>query len=434
MIQLNDIALEKSIISSIINSYDLLSNPIDEASKLKEEYFSTNDHQVIVKEVKRCISNNILPDLPNVSLNIPDQMDNICDIVDTGSSTNITAHCEKLIELYNKRDLYSNLNRYMSNVDSKPSDTIKQDLMNYLIDSNVRDDFEPVHIRDHLWKTFDGMQNKVSNFLMPTGFKRLDDIIGGIGEGEIMTVGARPGNFKTSFLLNFIENNLDKKVLLFSLEMTTPQIIKRFFAMGGVDNSRIRHSKLKKTDYDKCGVTASKLDNSNIYIIETPGLTIEEICIISNRFIAKHPDTWLIGLDFIQRVANSKHFKTGDDTAANAHKSRTFTNFIKKVKCRGLQLSQLSRKCEERKDTRPIASDLSSSGKIEEDSHIIIFLWRGFKYNAKNHYGIPYKEDDISLLLEKSREGETGIIESKVEGKFLKFHDIDEYHNEEEPF
>jgi replicative DNA helicase len=254
---------------------------------------------------------------------------------------------------------------------------------------------------------------------IPTGFRDLDQMTGGLQAGELVVIAARPSMGKTAFALNIARNaavDHGKKVAVFSLEMTTRSLIIRLLSSeAAIDFSSLRKGFLPMTDYRRLQTAADKLTNAEIWIDDSGSLDILEIKAKSRRLHAEH-GLDLVVLDYLQ-LAHAEGRRDRKDLEV-AEISKGLKALAKELDMPVIALSQLNRGPEQRDPDkrRPMMGDLRESGAIEQDADVIAFIYRDVVYNKDT-------EDPrmAEIIIEKQRNGPTGTVKLDFEGKFARF-------------
>ncbi|WP_080089009.1 DnaB-like helicase C-terminal domain-containing protein, partial [Salmonella enterica] len=204
---------------------------------------------------------------------------------------------------------------------------------------------------------------------------------------DLIIVAARPSMGKTTFAMNLVENaaiNSDKPALVFSLEMPSDQLMMRSLAsLSRVDQTRIRTGQLGDEDWAKIsGAMSILLDNRNIFIDDSSGLTPTELRSRARRVYRENGGLSMIMVDYLQlmRVPELKENRTLEI----AEISRSLKALAKELQVPVVALSQLNRSLEQRADKRPVNSDLRESGAIEQDADLIMFLYRDEVYHENS--------------------------------------------------
>src|SRR3972149_5740686 len=239
---------------------------------------------------------------------------------------------------------------------------------------------------------------------VPTGFKDLDELTAGLQPSELIIIAGRPSMGKTAFALNIATNaalNAGIGVALFSLEMAKEQLVLRMLCSEArVDNSKGRAGYLGERDFPKLVMAAGKLAEAPIYIDDTPAISVLELRAKARRLVRdRSKKIGLIIVDYLQLMR-------GMGTASNREQeiseiSRSLKALAKEWGVPVIALSQLNRRVEARSDRRPMMSDLRESGAIEQDSDVIIFIYRDEVYNKSDES----KKGLAEIIAAKQRNG-----------------------------
>lgn len=247
---------------------------------------------------------------------------------------------------------------------------------------------------------------------LATGFYEIDKLTAGLHENELIIIAARPAMGKTAFALNIATNvakTTDKAVALFNLEMNAEQLVMRMFSsVSQVDGKKIRTGRLDNSDWSKLSEGISRLADTNIYIDDTPGITIGDIRSKCRRLAASKEGLALVVIDYLQLISGSTKY-AGNRQQEISEVSRGLKTMALELGVPVIALAQLSRAVEGRDDKRPLMSDLRESGSIEQDADIVSFLYRDDYYNKEARMN-----GDISIsefIVAKHRNGPTATIE-----------------------
>ena len=297
-----------------------------------------------------------------------------------------------------------------------------------------RDTKEFRHIRDILVNVYDNLEllatDKDAASGTPTGFSGLDSVLVGMGKGDMIIIGARPGMGKTSFAMNIATNvsrQTGKKVAIFSLEMSGEQLASRMLSSEAmVDSYSLRSGKIEDDDWQKLAHAVQNLSGCEIYIDDSTGLTITQM----KSKLRRMKNLGLIVIDYLQLMQSDK--KTDNRTAEVGDISRNLKIMGKELGVPVICCAQLSRNPESRTGSsgkRPMISDLRESGSIEQDADVIIFLYR-------DDYYVTDKEDDAEnniaeVIVAKNRHGATKTVKMGWIPQFTKFRSIDTEREEE---
>ena len=247
---------------------------------------------------------------------------------------------------------------------------------------------------------------------VPTGWMDIDKITSGFHESELIIIAARPAMGKTAFAVNLATNvatKTDETVALFNLEMGAEQLAVRIISsLGQIDQTKLRIGKLDNNDWKRVNEAISQLQDANIYMDDTPGITIGEIRSKCRRLAASEKGLGLVIIDYLQLITSSGHYGANRQQEVSDI-SRALKTMAMELKVPVVALAQLSRAVEQREDKRPIMSDLRESGSIEQDADIVSFLYREDYYNkqARDDSNTSISE----FIIGKHRSGPTGTIE-----------------------
>lgn len=254
---------------------------------------------------------------------------------------------------------------------------------------------------------------------VPSGFTDLDYRTAGFHGSELILIAARPAMGKTAFALNIATNAAVKSkvpVAVFSLEMSKEQLVNRILCSESmVDSNKVRTGKLEEDDWTKLAGSIGPLSEANIYIDDTPGISITEIR-AKCRKLKLEKDIGLVVIDYLQLIQGSNNKRNGSREQEISEISRSLKILAKELDIPVIALSQLSRAAEQRPDHRPMLSDLRESGAIEQDADIVMFLYRDDYYNQDSE-----KKDIAEVIIAKHRGGSTGTVELLWLGSYTKF-------------
>ncbi len=250
-----------------------------------------------------------------------------------------------------------------------------------------------------------------------TGFSDLDFKTSGLQPSDLILVAARPSMGKTAFAINICQNAATKEsasVAIFSLEMSRDQLVQRMLSSEAlVPIKNLRNGEMAQNDWINLSKAMAPLSQSNIYIDDTPAITVMEMRAKCRRLkMEKGLD--LIMIDYLQLMSGDG--KTNSREQEISKISRSLKALAREMKCPVIALSQLSRAPELRADHRPILSDLRESGAIEQDADVVMFLYRDEYYFPESE-----KKGVGEVIIAKQRNGETGYIELTWLGEFTKF-------------
>lgn len=247
---------------------------------------------------------------------------------------------------------------------------------------------------------------------LATGWYDFDKLTTGLHENEFIIIAARPAMGKTAFALNMathIAITQKKSVALFNLEMGAEQLALRILSsVGQIEGFKMRTGNLMNTDWKRLNEATAQLADTNLFIDDTPGITIGEIRAKCRRLASSDKGLGIVIIDYLQLISGGKNYGANRQQEVSDI-SRSLKTLAMELHVPVIALAQLSRGVEAREDKRPIMSDLRESGSIEQDADIVSFLYRDDYYNKEAR-----REDDSSiseLIIAKHRNGPTATIE-----------------------
>ena len=282
------------------------------------------------------------------------------------------------------------------------------------------------NITDLLTQAFDDIDELVNNKShmagVPTGFTDVDKLFWGLRGGDLLILAARPGVGKTSFALNLATNAAKSgaAVAMFSLEMGANQLVQRILcAEARVNLGQLRAGNLKEGDWNAIMNAAATLSGLELYIDDTPGLSLLEMRAKARRQL-RDKKKGLIIVDYLQLMQPPSTRRDGNRAVEVAEISRGLKVLAKELDMPLLALSQLSRAVEMRGTKRPMLSDLRESGSIEQDADIVMFIDRSMDEVEAEQDGRP-DLGTAELIVAKHRNGATRDITLSFNPEYTKF-------------
>lgn len=254
-----------------------------------------------------------------------------------------------------------------------------------------------------------------------TGFRDLDELLGGLHKQDLIVLAARPSVGKSSLAtcIAYGVAGAGHRVDIFSLEMSADQTVNRLIAIdSGLDTQRVQHYRFRD-DGQAAAYTASlgRLASMPIAIDDRPALTIADIRSRILRRGAQIGMPALVVIDYLQLMSASG--RSENRTQDVSEISRGLKALAKELDCPVLALSQLSRAVEGRTSHIPMLSDLRESGAIEQDSDIVMFIYREELYDKDTD-----KKGIAELHIAKHRNGPIGLVPMRFDAATTRFLDL----------
>jgi replicative DNA helicase len=368
-------------------------------------------------------------------------------VENVATSANIESHAKILQSKATLRNLIStagdiSTDCFSPDADAKHVLDKAESKIFQIADANIK--HRPEKLRELLSTTFEdieqyGKEGGITG--VKTGYKKLDEMTAGFHPSDLVIIAARPSMGKTALCLNIAMNAAaysDNKipVIVFSLEMSKTQLVQRMLCSGGeIDIHRLRSGRLTKQERNKLGIAAGPLYKADIYIDDTPSINVMEIRAKCRRLKARG-QLGMIIIDYIQLMGIVD--KADNRQQEISQISRSLKGIAKELNIPVIALSQLSRAVEQRTGShRPQLSDLRESGAIEQDSDVVLFIYREAMYirNTKGIDSEEYKEarNTAEIIIGKQRNGPVGSVNLSFIDHYASFRDLDVIHVEEQP-
>ncbi|MBQ9941070.1 MAG: replicative DNA helicase [Clostridia bacterium] len=295
-----------------------------------------------------------------------------------------------------------------------------------LAQGNITNDL--THIRDVILETYNYLTLMKNNPELAKGtstyFSKLDSVLGGMGSGDLVIVGARPGMGKTSFAVNIaIEIAKHKKcaVAIFSLEMSKTQVASRMLSSEAmIDSYKFRNGRFDDVEngWERLCTAATALSGVDIYIDDTTGITVSGM----KAKLRRVENLGFVVIDYLQLMQSEK--KSENRVQEIGDISRGLKLLAKELGVPVMTCAQLSRATDRSKTQKPMLSDLRDSGAIEQDADVVMFLYREDYYDKEK----SADQNTVEIIVAKNRHGSTGDVTLGWQAPYTKFVDIDTTH------
>ena len=410
--------IEKEILGCILKDNSLIDETI-----LQVKYFSKQEHQLIFQSMLKLAAEGKAIDRVSLLAENYEYLshfggtDFIADLESNGKVENFKTYERQLIEDYKKRRIEDIVVNFLN---SKERDV--QKMMEELRETDEIGIREEKSAHEILLEMHDLPFIEKNESGVSTGLSDLDKIIGGFQKGNSYILGGRPSMGKSAMMLKFALSAMHNNAVpvIFSLEMSKESLLRRWIAtMGNINlflaNNPYELTQRKKEAWQQA---INELSQRQFEIYDQPGQTIEFIRAKTRQAQKEHGNI-IVFIDYLtlikdNREHQSEHLRVGAI-------SKELKNIAREYDVPVVTLAQLSRVVEQRKDKRPMLSDLRESGSIEEDADCVMFLYRDsyYKQDADN--------DNIEINVAKHRNGPTGTVEVYYNKATGKIGDLSDY-------
>ena len=432
-VQPNDTLAEQAVLGSMLVSRDAVQAAVE---VLKPEDFYREDNREIYSAMMDIYSVGKEIDMITVTeqLRLRGTLEkvggtqNLATLIDNVPTT---SNIENYVKIVEEKSTLRNLIRVANDIIKTGYSQTEE--LDSIIEQSEKGIFDLVQNRNSkgyasmkeiLVDAFDSIekmyQNKSRLSGIESGFIDLDEKISGLNNSDLIIVAARPAMGKSAFVLNiasFVAMHDKVPVMIFSLEMSKEQLVKRILSSESeIDSMKLNNANLDSDEWLKLGEASGRLSDIPIYIDDTPALSSSEIrskC----RKAKLEKNVGLIIIDYLQLMESRTNNASRQQEISEI--SRSLKILAKELDVPVIALSQLSRATESRADHRPMLSDLRESGSIEQDADIVMFLHREDYYDKETE-----KKNIAEVIIAKNRNGETGTVELAWMGKYTKFANL----------
>jgi replicative DNA helicase len=418
-----NIEAEASLLGALLIDNDAI---VKIADKLTPNDFFDKRHQKIFEAISKLYEKRSAIDV----LTLADQLKSLGNLEMVGGPAYLTeltnfvptaAHAEQYADIVAQKALRRRLiaasddiNRYGHDESSSLHDLIEQAESRLFEVSHKYVQHNIISLEAILEESFERLddlhkdKNKIRG--IPTGYKDLDNLLAGFQRSDLVIIASRPSMGKTMLSLNIahhvaVQSKLP--VLIFSLEMSKEQLVDRLLAMeSGVDAWALRTGNLTDSDFEKIGQAMGVLSEAPIFIDDTPSITVSDLRTKARRE-AHQRDLGLVIVDYLQLMSGGgKYANEGNRVQEISEISRGLKGVARELNIPLVALSQLSRSVESRSPQIPQLADLRDSGTIEQDSDVVMFIYREEYYNPDTD-----RKKIADIFIKKHRNGPTGGTE-----------------------
>ena len=267
-------------------------------------------------------------------------------------------------------------------------------------------DLQPISkvLSDYFDRVGDLAARDQETYGVPTNFRDLDNLLGGLQPSDLLIIAGRPGQGKTSFMLSIAKNAArlaNKHVAIFSMEMSNEQLVQRLISQEtGIDAQRLRLGKLHGDEWNLFAEAVESLGRTHIFLDDTPSITPTQVRAKCRRLHLEHRLD-LVVIDYLQLMQGD--YRTDNRVQEVSYISRNLKTLARELDVPVLAAAQLSRAVEQRSDKRPVLSDLRESGSLEQDADIVMFIYREDKDKEET-----LMKNVAEIIVSKHRNGPTG--------------------------
>ena len=431
----HDVEAEQAVLGSMLTDKDAVISAIE---VLKEDDFYRTDNKSIYEAIINLYNRAEPIDIITVkaeleSLGKFEQVGGLEYLASLPDKVPTTANAMKYIKIVEEKSTLRNLIKTANEIIELGYDPTEDvsDIMEgaekkifNIMQNNDKKSYSP--IKDILVDSFTQLEelyNRKQHITgVPSGFTELDYKTAGFHGSDLVLIAARPAMGKSAFALNIATNaavRANVPVVIFSLEMSKEQMVNRILCSEAmVDSNKVRTGKLEEDDWTKLAGSIGPLSDAEIYIDDTPGISVMEIR-AKCRKLKLEKNIGMVVIDYLQLVQGSNR-RNGSREQEISEISRSLKILAKELNVPVIALSQLSRAVEQRPDHRPMLSDLRESGAIEQDADIVIFLYRDDYYNPDSE-----KKDIAEVIIAKHRGGSLGTVDLLWLGSYTKFVNLE---------
>lgn len=416
---------------SVIGGLLLNAEAVDRIGALRPEHFWSEAHRTIMSVMLAMIGSGRPIDVITVAEEIDvrglsEQTGGLAYLgelaINTPSAANIGSYARVVVEKALERQLLAASDRIREVVASvgPTRDKLMTAQSAVMCIAEAMAPKSPRIIREVLVETVDILAARHGGQVigLPTGFADLDkELSGGMRPGNLIFIAGRPSMGKTSLAVQMGLNvaQTAQPVLVLSMEMADQELTDRLISnVGNVSLDAVLQGRIVGEDGDRIMAAVERLHALPLVIDDQGGLTLYEVA-SKARSVKRKYGLSLLVVDYIQLM-------TGDGDNRNSQLeqiSRGLKSLAKELQIPIIVLSQLSRKCEERNNKRPMLSDMRESGALEQDADVVLFVYRDEFY----HQDSPEK-GTAEIIIGKNRQGKTGTVRLAYIGDRTRFADL----------
>lgn len=434
--------LEEAVLGAVMLEKNALN---DVLQILKKEHFYVEAHQYIWESISRLFERSKPVDILTVTQDLRQEgfleaaggafyITQLTNRI--ASAANVEYYARVITEKYIQRELIRIGSEMATEAFSETADVLQmldraQGEVFAIAEENIKKNAEGLEaIIQKAIKNIESAKDHESSLTgVPSGIFQLDALTSGWQRSDLVILAARPGMGKTALTLTMARNaavDHGKGVAVFSLEMSSVQLALRLISgEAEINQENLRSGKLSQTDWEQLTTRLTRLQESKLFIDDTPAISIFELRAKCRRLKAQH-DIGLIIIDYLQLMRGDEK-GSGNREQEISLISRSLKAMAKELDVPVIALSQLSRAVETRGTSkRPILSDLRESGSIEQDADMVLFIYRPEYYKLTEFEDGAPTMGKAEIIVAKNRHGQTKDIRCRFVGQYGKFMDDDD--------
>ena len=429
-----NIEAEKSVLGALMIDSTAI---IKIADFLQPEDFYKPSHQKIFSAVLELFSKSEPVDILSVSSKIG-ELEYLTEIIEETPTASHIKHYAKIVkEKKILRDLLNVSSEINEEVFKEKNienflDEVEQKIFN-ISQRSISKKF--VFLKDELSSAYERIeklhQGKEALRGVTTGFEKLDNYLSGLQKSDLIIVGARPSLGKTAFVLDIARQAALKgkvPVGIFSLEMSKDQVVDRLIAADAMVNLwRLRTGKLtdQEMEFEMIQKSLDRLSKAPIYIEDTPSPTVLQIRSLARR-LQIEKGLGLLIIDYVQLIQPMGN--SNNPVQQYTEISRNLKGLARELDVPVLAVSQLTRAVDQREIRIPRLSDLRETGSWEQDSDVVLFIYRKFFGDSS---AAEEEKNLANIIISKHRNGPLGSVEMVFDDQKITFREIDKIHSDE---
>lgn len=404
----------------------------DGVTSLSQEDFYFPNYRKIFLAIKNIVANNRPIDTTTVTDELVnrmelDQIGGVKALIELCEGIISTSNFEYYVNILKDKTSLRNILKFMEETVSSWQEEDIGDIGSYMqmVEDGVlavtrgrrvgdfRSSLEIIQLINERIATEMGQNISLSG--VTSGYPSMDEYTNGFQKGDLIILAARPSVGKTALALNFALNAAKKggTVGIFSLEMPSEQLMYRMLSsVSTIHMNKLRTLKFEGDEYVKLDDAFRKLSRYNMYVDDTAGARLSDIQAKARKLKSSKPDLQLIVIDYLGLITMGPGYKSENRQLEVSEISRSLKALARELEVPIISLSQLSRSVEQRKDQKPMLSDLRDSGSIEQDADMVLLIYRKDYQKEEENKGQedPDSVSEVEIHIAKHRNGRTGYV------------------------